>query len=73
MQLINWTSPKVLVSDEGKHIRSINDVYEPEHVDKETGKVIPEHFPYYATVIFPAAQIDTLEKAQELYIEEDKE
>lgn len=72
MQLINWTNPKVLVSEEGKHIRSKNDVYEPEHKDEE-GNIIPEHFPYYSTIIFPAAQIDTLEKAEEIYVEENIE
>lgn len=73
MTLITHTEPKVLIAEEGKYIRSINDVYEPEHIDEETGETIPEHFPYYSAIIFPAAQIDTIEKAKELYIEEDIE
>lgn len=73
MQLITYTEPKVLIADEGKHIRSINDVYEPEHIDEETGETIPEHFPYYSTLIFPAIQLDTIEKVKELYVEEDIE
>ena len=69
MQLINYTNPKLLIADEGKMIRDKNDVYVPEHTT-ETGELVPEHKPYYSSVIFPASQIDTLEKAMELYIEE---
>lgn len=72
MRLITHTQPRILIADEGKKIRSKNDVYEEEHTD-EDGNVIPEHFPHYATVIFPAKQIDTLEKAMEIYIEEEIE
>ena len=70
MQLITHTQPHILIADEGKHICAINDIYESERIDKKTGKIIPEHFPHYATVIFPAAQIDTIEKVKELYVEE---
>lgn len=69
MQLITHTNPRILIPDEGKHIRSKNDVYTAEYVD-EGGNVVPEHFPHYSTVIFPAVQIDTLEKAMEIYVEE---
>lgn len=70
MVLINHTQPRLLLADEGKHIRDINDVYVPEHEDEETHEIIPEHIPYYATVIFPGIQIQTLEQAEELYVEE---
>ena len=70
MKLINYTNPRLLVADEGKHIRAINDVYQAEYVDGD-GNTIPEHKPYYATVIFPGIQIQTLEYAKELYVEED--
>ena len=70
MKLINYTSPRLLLAEEGKHIRDINDIYTAEHIDEE-GNIISEHFPHYSTVIFPGVQIQTLEQAMELYIEED--
>jgi hypothetical protein len=68
MKLFSYTRPKMIVADEGKHIRSINDVYVAEHLDEE-GNLVPEHFPYYATTIFVP---DSFTEAQmnELYIEE---
>ena len=71
MQLINYTTPRILVADEGKHFRDRNDIYVPEHINKETGELIPEHFPYYMTMCFPGVQIQTIEDAEEIYIEED--
>lgn len=70
MKLINHTTPRILIADEGKHFRAINDVYEEAHID-EDGNEIEEHFPYYMTMCFPGSQIQTLEQAEELYIEED--
>ena len=69
MQLINWTKPKMIISDEGKWIRDVNDVYVAEHYDKE-GNLIPEHFPYYATTIFVPDNF-TKEQMNELYIAEE--
>ena len=69
MKFMNYTNPKLLIADEGKKIRDINDVYVAEHKDEE-GNIVPEHFPHYSDVIFIAKQIDTLEKCQELYVEE---
>lgn len=71
MLLINHTVPRILVADEGKHFREKNDVYVPEHIDEETGELIPEYFPYYMTMCFPGVQIQTIEDAEEIYIEED--
>lgn len=39
MQLITHTQPHILIADEGKHIRAINDIYESERIDKKTGKI----------------------------------
>ena len=72
MQLIYWTKPKMIVSDEGKHIRDVNDVYVAEHVDEITGELIPEHIPYYSTTIFVPDNF-TEEQMNELYVEEDIE
>ena len=71
MQLISHTKPKMIISDVGKQIRSVDDVYVPEHIDDE-GHVMPEHFPYYATTIFVPDGF-TEEKMNELYVEEEME
>ena len=68
MQLINWTKPKMIISDEGKHIRDKQDVYVPEHKDEE-GNIVPEHFPHYSTTIFVPDDF-TEEQMNELYVEE---
>lgn len=69
MKFLNYTKPRLLVADEGKHIRSKTDVYVAEHID-EDGNVVPEHTPHYSTVIFLGSQIQTLEEVENLYIEE---
>lgn len=68
MKLFSYTKPKMIVADEGKHIRAINDVYVAEYTD-ENGELVPEHIPYYSTTIFVP---DTFTENQmyELYIEE---
>ena len=71
MQLINHTNPRLLLADEIKHIRSKNDVYVPAQYDENGNLIEEEHKPYYATVIFVGVQIQTLEQAQEIYVEED--
>ncbi|MBE6152704.1 MAG: hypothetical protein E7166_00555 [Firmicutes bacterium] len=68
MKLFTYTKPRMIVADEGKHIRNINDVYVPEHTDEE-GNLVPEHFPYYSTTIFVPDNF-TEEQMYELYIEE---
>lgn len=71
MQLFDWTKPKMIVADKGKHIRGINDVYVPEHYD-EDDNFIPEHLPHYSTTIFVPDEF-TEEMMNELYIEEEVE
>lgn len=70
MQLFNYTKPNMIVADRGKHIRSIDDVYVPEHIDEQTGELIPEKIPYYATTIFVPDGF-TEEQMNELYVEEE--
>lgn len=69
MKLFTYTKPKMIVSDEGKQIRDVNDVYVAEHTDEE-GNLVPEHIPHYSTTIFVP---DSFTEAQmnELYVEED--
>ena len=69
MQLIKRSNLRLLLADEGKHIRSIDDVYEPEHIDEKTGETIPEHIPSYSELIFLGIQVDET-KLDELYVEE---
>ena len=69
MRLIKGDTTNKLMADENKQIRDINDIYTPEHTDEE-GNVIPEHFPYYTTIIYLPLSM-TLEKAMELYVEEE--
>lgn len=64
MQLFTYTKPKMIVADEGKHIRGKADVY---YKDEETGE---EHFPYYATTIF-VPDTFTVEQMNEEYVEEE--
>ena len=70
MQLINYTKPHILIADEKKQIRDKNDIYIPAKYDDDGNLIEEEHFPYYSTLIFPAEQLNTLEKCEELYVEE---
>lgn len=70
MIVIKRSDLRLLLADEGKHIRSIDDVYVPEHEDEE-GNIIPEHFPSYSEMIFLGKQVDET-KLNEIYVEEDK-
>ena len=69
MQVINWTKPKMLISDKGKNIRSIDDVYTPTKYNEHGELIEPEHLPYYTSVIFLADNFDE-SKLNELYVEE---
>lgn len=69
MIFFDYTEPKMIVAEKGKHIRAINDVYEAEHKDEE-GNIIPEHFPYYSTTLFVPNNY-TEEDMKNDYIEED--
>ena len=72
MELITRTKPKLLIADEGKLLRDINDVYVAEHYDEE-GNLIPQKKPYYSSVIFLGEQINSLGECKELYVEEEIE
>ena len=69
MQVITRGDLRLLLSDDGKHIRTINDVYVPEHTDETTGETIPEHNLYYFEMMFLGSQVD-ITKLDELYVEE---
>ena len=69
MQLIYWTKPKMIVSDEGKMIRSKNDIYIPAKYDEQGNLIEPEHKPYYTTTIFVPDNF-TEGQMNELYVEE---
>lgn len=64
MEIRNYGKKKILIADENKQIRDINDVYVPATETEE------EHKPYYTSVIFLADNFDD-SKLNELYVEED--
>ena len=64
MEIRKYGNKKILIADNNKHIRDINDVYVPSTETEE------EHKPYYASIIFLADNFDD-NKLNELYIEED--
>lgn len=66
MEIRKYGNRKILIADENKRIRDINDVY------VEATESEPEHIPHYSSVIFLADNFDET-KLEELYIEEDIE
>lgn len=71
MLFFYYTKPKMIVAEQGKHIREKNDVYVAEHTDEE-GNVVPEHMPHYSTTIF-VPDTFTEEQMKEQYVEENIE
>lgn len=66
MEIRKYGNKKILIADENKQIRDINDVYTPATETEE------EHKPYYASIIFLADNFDE-SKLNELYVEEEIE
>ena len=64
MEIRTYGAKKILIADENKQIRDINDVYVPATETEE------EHKPYYTSVIFLADNFDE-SKLNDLYVEED--
>ena len=64
MEIRRYGKKKVLIADENKHIRDVNDVYIP------ATEMEKEHKPYYATIIFLEDNFDD-SKLHELYVEEE--
>lgn len=71
MEIRKYGKKKILIADENKQIRDINDIYEEEHYDEE-GNLIPQKNPYYTSIIFLADNFDD-SKLNELYVEEEIE
>ena len=65
MEIRKYGNRKILIANENKHIRSIDDVTR----EDENGNIIE---PYYASIIFLADNFDE-NKLNELYVEEDIE
>ena len=64
MEIRKYGNKKILIADENKQIRDINDVYTTATETEE------EHKPYYTSVIFLADNFDD-SKLNELYVEEE--
>ena len=62
MEIRKYGEKKILIADENKHIRSIDDVTR----EDENGNIIK---PYYTSIIFLADNFDE-NKLNELYVEE---
>lgn len=71
MTYFGYTKPKMIVADEGKQIRQVDDIYKEAYID-EQGNEVPEHIPYYSTTIF-VPDTFTEEQMNELYVEENIE
>ena len=65
MEIRKYGEKKILIADENKHIRSIDDVTR----EDENGNIIEA---YYASIIFLADNFDE-NKLNELYVEEEIE
>ena len=63
MKYVGYTKPILLIAEEGKKIRAVNDIYIPANENEK------EHIPYYTDVIFLADGV-TEQQARELYVEE---
>ena len=64
MEIRKYGNKKILIADNNKHIRDINDVYVPSTETEE------EYIPYYTSIIFLADNFNDNE-LNELYIEEE--
>ena len=64
MEIRKYGEKEILIADENKQIRDINDVYTPATETEE------EHKPYYASIIFLADNFED-SKLNELYVEEE--
>ena len=71
MRLLTDKKPYRIVADEGKHIRSKNDVYREAYIDKE-GNFIEENLPHYTKTIYVPDNFDDWDMF-ELYVEESEE
>lgn len=69
MIFFDYTNPKMIIAEKGKHIRSRNDVYVPSHTD-EFGNAVEEHYPQYSTTLF-VPNTFTEQQMYDLYVEED--
>lgn len=71
MYYFDYTKPKMIVAENGKHIRQVDDIYKEVYIDEE-GNEVTEHIPYYSTTIFVPDSF-TEEQMNELYVEENIE
>lgn len=63
MEVRNYGNKRILIADNNKHIRSIDDVSR----EDENGNIIK---PYYTSVIYLADNFD-ISKIKDLYVEEE--
>ena len=68
MKIIETEKLKKLEAEEGKQLRTIDDIYVPAHIDEE-GNQVEEYFPYYTTLIYLPKSISN-EEIEKMYVEE---
>ena len=68
MTLIREEKYNRIVADEGKHIRVIDDVFEPAHYD-EDGNWVEDYFPYYFIEAYVPKKVNE-ENMYDSYVEE---
>ena len=68
MRIIETEKMKKLEAEEGKQIRSVDDIYVAAHVDEE-GNEVDEHQPYYTTLVYLPKSISD-EEILKMYVEE---
>lgn len=64
MEIRKYGNKRILIADNNKGIREIDDVYQPVTQEHE------EHLPYYASIIFLADNFEE-DKLYEIYVEDD--
>ena len=68
MQIIRRKKMTLLLADDNKLLRDINDIYTPETKNQD-GSVTPEHIPYTTDLIFLPLDI-TEDEIKSMYVEE---
>lgn len=68
MRIIETNLFKKLIADEGKQLKSIDDVYKEAYIDEE-GNEVEEHIPSYSTTIFLPKNVRN-DEIFKIYVEE---
>lgn len=73
MRLIKENGLNILKADDNKLLKVIGDDYKPQIKDEEGNIIEEEYIPYTTDTVYLGKSIDTIEKAQKIYEEIEKE